>query len=143
MPITGRKPKPEGQKRNRVKPTHDWTEVLDQPFTGGPKLPRQRPDGKAWPRRTKDWWQTVSTMPHCSLWTDSDWSFALDTAFMAAQYHEGDIKGIAAAFLAREKVMGTTMDFRRDLRIRYVQEESEQEDGSVTAIADYRAMVGG
>ena len=32
--MSGRKPKEDGQKRNRVKPVHDWTEVTDPPCDG-------------------------------------------------------------------------------------------------------------
>ena len=84
MPVAGRKPKPEGQAVNRHKPTHDWIEVVDVPFQGGPKLPK---DGRTWPTWTKRWWGVVSTMPHCVLWTDSDWEFALDTAVLKAKFH--------------------------------------------------------
>ena len=48
VPVAGRKPKPEGQARNRNQPTHDWTEVVDQPFEGGPKLPKTQPNGMPW-----------------------------------------------------------------------------------------------
>jgi hypothetical protein len=40
----GRKPKPAGQIRHRMQPTHEWTEIPNVPFEGGPKLPaRPRP----------------------------------------------------------------------------------------------------
>ena len=80
MPVPGRKAKPEGQARNRNKPTHDWTEVPDVPFKGAPKLPAKMPNGLPWPTWTKRWWRVVSSMPHCALWSDADWEFAFDTA---------------------------------------------------------------
>lgn len=75
------------------------------------------------------------------LWSEADWSFAIDTALVAAQFHEGQNK--ADKLMQRERVLGVTMDFRRDLRIRYVDPEPDEkvEDASVTAIASYRAMV--
>jgi hypothetical protein len=236
MPVTGRKPKPEGQKRNRVRPTYDWVEVPDEPFTGAPPLPRTpgkpRGEGKApaparplgqaglslwtatwkasrrvidadslqvlceqmdervalrlrvlrnndwrdraalrmidgqvmaglanldldghqanrpaqWPAETKRWWKAVSTMPHCALWAEADWQFAFDTAVIASAFHAGDLR-LAGELRAREKVLGTTADARRDLRIRYVSSdatdaESDADRASVTAMADYRKMVG-
>lgn len=39
MPVSGRKPKPRDQIRHRVPPTHEWTEVPNLPFEGGPNLP--------------------------------------------------------------------------------------------------------
>src|SRR5688572_30620136 len=119
MPVTGRKPKPDGAKRNRHKPVHDWLEVPDVPFAGR-RLPQRRPDGETWPAGTRKWWQAISTMPHCCLWSDGDWQFALDTAFVASRFHvDGDLRA-AGELRARERLLGSTIDSRRDLRIRYV-----------------------
>jgi hypothetical protein len=117
MPVTGRKPKPDGQKRNRHAPTHEWVEVVDRPFDG--RVPKLPPRKGGWPAATKRWWATVSRMPHCTLWSDADWQFALDTALIAAAFHEGDVR-TATELRQREKILGTTVDARRDLRIRYV-----------------------
>lgn len=125
MPVAGRKPK--GNPRHRVPPVHEWTEVLDAPFADGPRLPRCRPGGKSWPTRTKKWWAAVSTMPHCVLWSESDWSFAIDTAMLAAEFHDGLISA-ATELRQREKILGTTADARRDLRIRYLRPEEPVED---------------
>lgn len=139
MGMAGRKPKPEGQARNRTKPTHDHTEVVNVPFKGGKRLPKTQPNGAEWPKATKEWWKAVSTMPHCALWTDSDWQFALDTAFVAAQWHAGDLKA-ATELRNREKVLGTTFEYRRDLRIRYVDPEPETSDSEVTRLDDFRDL---
>ena len=136
MPVAGRKPKPDGQKRNRVKPVHDWDEVIDVPFEGRRLSFRAR-------KRTAEWWAGVSTMPHCVLWSESDWQFALDTALLHAEFDRGEVK-LAAELRMREKVMGTTVDFRRDLRIRYVSagaEPAEVTAGAVTDMAAYRDAV--
>ena len=138
MPVQGRKPNPDGQRRHRVKPVHDWTEVTDEPFDGAPSFPRYQPNRFPWPDSTKKWWKVISRMPHCALWSDSDWQFALDTAFIAAAFHSGELK-YARELRQREKIMGTTADALRDLRIRYVDPRSDPEDpASVTAIQDYR-----
>lgn len=98
---------------------HEWTEVVDVPFDGvRPGLPRRK---GGWPASTKRWWETVSRMPHCVLWSDADWQFALDTALLAAEFHEGNVR-VAGELRQREKILGTTLDARRDLRIRYVDE---------------------
>jgi hypothetical protein len=137
VPVAGRKPKPEGQAVNRHKPTHDWIEVVDVPFQGGPKLPK---DGRTWPTWTKRWWGVVSTMPHCVLWTDSDWEFALDTAVLKAKFHTEPAAGLATEIRNRERVLGTTADYRRDLRIRYVEKPAEQVPAEVTSLDDYRNL---
>lgn len=139
MPVAGRKPKPEGQAINRNKPTTEWVEVPDLPFAGGPKLPRTQPDGRSWPAWTKRWWATVSTMPHCSLWTDADWEFAMDTAALKAKFHTDGGAGLATEIRNREKVLGTTVDYRRDLRIRYV-DPKPVELAPVSSIDDYRDL---
>lgn len=231
MPVAGRKPKPDGMKRNRVKSSIDWTEVPNAPYDGpvpalppqprgmdGPPAPEpERPlarhgdalwrkawaqaggapvdaeallvlceqmdervalrvrvltekdwrsraalrvlDGQVaaglaalglssarsvpaeWPAETRRWWAAVTSMPHCVMWADSDWQFALDTALVAATFHAGDVR-VAGELRQREKIIGTTGDARRDLRIRYVdpEPETEQEAATVTAMDTYRRM---
>lgn len=151
MPIAGRKPKADrSQVRHRNPAAHDWTEVPNVPFEGGPKLPtRYRVDAEsgqtfavAWPPRTEAWWETVSSMPHCVLWTASDWDFALDTAEVHARFVEG---GSATELRIREKLLGTTLDARRDLRIRYVEPKASAASGTpggVVQIDDYRSLYG-
>lgn len=140
MPVTGRKPKPEGQARNRSKPTHDWTEVVDAPFVDAPKLPKAQPDGRPWPLWTKRWWGVVSAMPHCALWAASDWEFAFDTVALKATFHAEGGTGLATELRNRERVLGTTADFRRDLRIRYVEAQTVAPGENVTSLDDYRDL---
>ncbi len=140
MPVAGRKPKPQGQAVNRNKPVHDWTEVPDVPFDGGPELPEVRVNGDPWRRRTRDKWVSWSSMPHCVLWGPAEWDFALDAIELAAQFHSGDSK-VATELRNREKVLGTTMDYRRDLRIRYVAPADDTpSDAGVTKLSDYRDL---
>lgn len=138
MPVAGRKPKAEAERRNRTRPTHDWIEVQKEPFAGGPRLPR----GPGWSTATRRWWAVVSRMPHCVLWDESDWQFALDTAVLVAGFHSGDLK-LATEVRQREKIMGTTLDARRDLRIRYVDTLPEEARAGVAAIDDYKKRLGG
>ena len=148
LPVTGRKPKPEGQARTRHKSSVEWVDVVDVPFSGQvPDLPKRRrivlPFGqtKDIPLHalTRAWWTTVSRMPHCSLWTESDWRYAISTALVADAFHYGH--GPSATELARrEKVLGTTVDARRDLRIRYVDPDAVVPDGDVVVMDDYRAL---
>lgn len=39
MPVTGRKPKPEHERRNRMPPTHQWTDVPNVPNPDPPPIP--------------------------------------------------------------------------------------------------------
>ena len=157
MPVAGRKPKDDGQKRNRVKPVHDWFEVVDEPYDGPrPDLPSRRTVATrsgskqlGFLAMTKSWWETVASMPHCVLWSEADWAFALSTAVVADDFFRGNAKA-AAELRQREKVLGTTFDARRDLRIRYVAPEGEREEekgegapvpDNVSSIASRRARL--
>ena len=140
MAIVGRKPKPEGQQRHGHKPLRGWLEVEDRAFRGRHPLPASMPDGRPWPDATRSWWRVVSTMPHCRLWSRADWQFALDTALTAAAFHGGDMK-LATELRIRDRAMGTTLEARLNLRIRYVEPQRNEQLASVTAIEDYRRMV--
>jgi hypothetical protein len=117
----------------RHKPTVDWTDVANVPYDGPrPELPDIREIvNKAgelstfpMPDQTVEWWESVTTMPHCVLWSRSDWAFCLDTALVHAQAVTGVVSAMAE-LRQREKIIGTTVDARRDLRIRYVEPEAE------------------
>jgi hypothetical protein len=138
VPVPGRKPKAPGQAVTRHASTHDWTEVADCPFDGAvPKLP---PRKGGWPARTRRKWAAWSSMPHCSLWSESDWDFAIDTLEVAARFHDGDAR-LATELRNRERVLGTTVDYRRDLRIRYVQAQPTVVSAAgVTSLSDYREL---
>ena len=146
MPIAGRKPKPAGQAINRNKPVTDWVEVEDVPYSGPrPELPKTRmvatqfgPQEHDLQPMTVQWWESASTMPHCRLWTPSDWMFALSTAMVADAAFCGGV-GAATELRNREKVLGTTVDYRRDLRIRYVG-EAEAKLAEVTDLDVFRNL---
>ena len=132
MAMAGRKPA-DRPTVTRHKPTVDWTEVVNVPYTGPkPELPTSRmvmnPKGELqeFPiePRTREWWGAISTMPHCVLWHQSDWQFAIDTAMVHADACHGKTTAMGE-LRQREKIMGTTVDARRDLRIRYIEPEAE------------------
>ena len=132
MALPGRKPS-DRPIVHRNKPAVDWTDVTAEPYTGpSPDLPevRQTVDKNGlvseipYSNATRKWWSSVSSMPHCVLWHDSDWAYALDTAVVHDQASYGSVSAMAELRL-REKSLGTTFDARRDLRIRYVEPETE------------------
>ncbi|MEU5950338.1 hypothetical protein ABZ793_33010 [Micromonospora sp. NPDC047465] len=159
MGVAGRKPKDDrSQVRHRNPATHDWHEVENTPYSGDvPSLPTRMvrvkdEDGAwqtkrgTWPAATRRWWATISVMPHCRLWTPSDWQFALDSAEEHARWTEGT--GAASEVRIREKLLGVTLDSRRDLRIRYVEPKTApaaagEGAGGVVKLDDYRDMYGG
>lgn len=139
MPVAGRKAKPAGQAVNRHKPTHDWTEVARIPFEDGPELPESRVDGRPWSQRTRAKWDAWRAMPHCKLWGPAEWDFALDSIELAALVHDGEARH-STELRNREKVLGTTLDYLRDLRIRYTDPAEREDAAGVTNIADYRDL---
>jgi len=144
MAMAGRKPS-ERPTVTRHKPTHDWTEVPNVAYDGEhPELPLSRtvlkgdePIEIPIEKRTRDWWTALCKMPHCVLWQDSDWAFALDTAMVHAAASHGQVTAMAELRM-REKVLGTTVDARRDLRIRYVEPEAQVAVAPVSSIDDRR-----
>jgi hypothetical protein len=139
MPVAGRKPKPQGQARNRMPATHEWTEVERIPFGDGPDLPETRVDGRPWLKRTAAKWDAWRSMPHAKLWGSAEWDFALDSIEIAALVHDGEARH-ATELRNREKVLGTTLDYLRDLRIRYIDQAENEDSAGVTNIADYRDL---
>lgn len=139
MPAAGRKPKPEDQRRNQNRPTFDWIQVVNVPYEGPvPVL------GGTVPARTKRWWQVVTKMPHCILWDEADWEFAVATAFVHAAFvKQGGSPSYASELRQREKLLGMTWDARRDLRIKYVEAVEDGSENAPVSIADRRKELEG
>lgn len=150
--IAGRTPKPDDRKVNRVPLAHPFVEVPDVAYCG------ERPALPAWvrgvpktrgavgplrrvPRETVEWWERVTTLPHCVLWRAGDWQRALDTVRLHALFIWGEEKA-AAELRTRERAMGTTLDALPALRIRYVQpgvpDASEEPESRVRSFDDER-----
>lgn len=113
----------------------DWVEVEDKPFAEG--LDRSCPiaERDAEPPTednplgrepaphpsTVRWWEAIRVMPHAVLWTETDWIFAEDTAVLKERFYTGDLSDTAHAEMRRrEDQMGTTVEARRKIRIRYI-----------------------
>ncbi len=135
-------------------PSADWTEVPDVAYTGpSPALPKLS-NRRRWSELVVLWWDMVREMPHCALWTPTDWHFAVETALMKQELWaevnagEGLRSTLATEVRRREDQMGTTAEARRKLRIRYVPadevEEYEPDDGRpVQVVEQSRAATGG
>ncbi len=106
-------------------PSAEWTEVANVPYQGpSPDLPKLS-GRKKWSELVAQWWEQVRVMPHCVNWGAGDWQFGLETALMKdafwKEYSEGEMKStMATEIRRREAMMGTTVEARRQLRIRYV-----------------------
>jgi hypothetical protein len=127
MSLPGRKPAERSV--NRTPSKIDWIEVENVPYSGPvPELPLSRtyinPKGEIQEvpieTRTRNWYEAITKMPHCVLWQPSDWQFCLDTAMVHASAAHGSVTAMAE-LRQREKIMGTTVEARRDLKIRYIE----------------------
>lgn len=104
----------------------EYVDVPDAPYTG-PGSDKDLPEipGLPWYEPTIGWWNIVRRMPHCRLWTESDWLFAIDTAVLKNQCW-GELFGgalpttLVTELRRREDMMGVTMEARRKLGLRYV-----------------------
>jgi hypothetical protein len=148
------------QKANKVGRSTNagWTEVPDVPYDG-PKLSLPpMPGDLYWQPQVEAWWTQISSMPHCVLWTPTDWMFALETAYMKAdwwsEYFGGTVHANKSTEIRRrEDQMGTTVEARRKLLIRYVSVEvddssvpvatPDRDDATVTSIGDRRKRLAG
>lgn len=156
MPVTGVAQKTDrSQVRHRNPTVADWIDVDNVPFTGAPPL-RDRATGgvsvmevgaansEDWPKATLEWWHDISRMPHAKLWTASEWRYAMDTAEIHARTMEAWRGYTGASLLPREKQMGVTADFRRGLRIRYVEPKDKKSQpaagGNVVDMSEYRDL---
>lgn len=123
MAVTG--PDPKTIKLGHSPGSTEWTDVPDVPYDGpSPDLP-VLPRRKRWHEDVEAWWKLVRTMPHCRLWSPTDWAFAIQTARYKEQeardLADGSLKTtLATEIRRREDQMGYTMEARRKLRIRYV-----------------------
>lgn len=115
---------------NRNQPTVEWVEVENVPYTsqkGKPKIAPTRiamvdgePTEVEWTTDALQWWKVVSTMPHCVLWTPSEWQFAKATMVLADNAFRGDTRAFGE-LRQREAKLGTTREARQALRIRYIE----------------------
>lgn len=115
-------------------PNAGWTEVPNTPFDGDrPALESWLPDPLP---QVATWWSSVSVMPHCRLWSEADWLYALDTALHKQACYSGDAS-VAQWTEARrrEDQMGTTVEARRKLGIRYVDPPAVDVEPNVSAVA--------
>jgi hypothetical protein len=117
---------PKGSSKHGRTPVADWVEVEDVPYAGPwPELPRL-PGRAKWNEFALRWWDTIRVMPHVVLWDDADWLNAVETAIMKHYYFRAVANDEATTSAAteirrREADIGTTMEARRKLRIRYVE----------------------
>lgn len=88
-----------------------------------------------WPERTRTWWRMWSESPLTDDYTQTDWDFLLDTAFLHAQFWQGETK-LASEIRLRVAKFGATPEDRARLRIQFAQaDEAESKRGRTSGAA--------
>ena len=126
-----------GAKLGRT-PNADWTEVPKTPFDGPWPVDLPPKCGRAkWHTMVELWWRMARSMPHCRLWEESDWLFALETCYLKQELwdayggEDGTKTTAWTELRRREDLLGFTAEARRKLRIRYVDVKPEVADDGV------------
>lgn len=108
-PGMGAKDDDQRRRRNSATP---MTVVTADGETYGKGLP----ESHDWPQATLDWWQTWRTCALASTFTDTDWSFLLDTAVLHAEFWMGN-RALAGELRLRAAKFGATPEDRARLKI--------------------------
>ena len=134
----GPAPKPQGSRARRNKDPQVLRIITAQPVEqpalpvieqvvtdefGAPKKKRF-----VWPSITKRWWKMWGESPLAAEYTETDWAFLMDTAYLHAQYWKGDIK-VAAELRLRVAKFGATPEDRARLRIQFAVADGLEDDG--------------
>lgn len=99
--------------RRRNKPTVPTTEVAPDAVLRGPELP----DFMVWHAMTQQWWATWRRSAQAQTFTETDWSFLIDTALMHHAMWEKGQWTLAAEVRLRAAKFGATPEDRARLRI--------------------------
>lgn len=108
-PGSGAKPDDERRRRNAPE---KLTVVTADGKEHGPELP----DTYEWPEATLTWWKTWRTCAQASKFTETDWSFLLDTAVLHAEFWMGN-RALAGELRLRAAKFGATPEDRARLKI--------------------------
>lgn len=112
-PAPGQGAKSDDERRRRNAPAAEQFEVIAADGElHGPDLP----DGIEWPEQTQAWWKTWRLCAQAQKFTDTDWSFLLDTAVLHADFWLGD-RSVANELRLRAAKFGATPEDRARLKI--------------------------
>lgn len=81
-----------------------------------------------WPTITKRWWKMWGESPLSAEYTETDWAFLMDTAYLHALYWKGAFK-VAAELRLRVAKFGATPEDRARLRIQFAVADGLEDDG--------------
>lgn len=112
--MAGRGPAPRLE-RARETDTKRRASELQRLAPDGELRGRDLPEGD-WHPRTVAWWDTWRRSAQAQTFTDTDWDFLTDTAFLHNQMAQGDA-GLAAEIRIRVAKFGATPEDRMRLKI--------------------------
>lgn len=83
-----------------------------------------------WPQTTVDWWDMWAGHPLAEEFSDSDWSFLLDTALLHAAVWRGELK-LMPELRLRVAKFGVTPEDRARLRVQFAAaDEADEKRGT-------------
>lgn len=107
----GRGPAPKVA-RSRARDTVELVAVVADGLVHGPELPCNFD----WPDVTREWWGVWRRAAGAGDWTETDWSFLLDTAVLHAAFWDGDMK-VGGELRLRVAKFGATPEDRMRLKL--------------------------
>lgn len=134
----GPAPKPQGSRARRNKDPQILKIITAKPVEQ-PSLPvieqvvldengKPRKKRFTWPTVTRRWWKMWGESPLSAEYTETDWSFLLDTAYLHALYWKGDYR-VAGELRLRVAKFGATPEDRARLRIQFAVADGLEDDG--------------
>lgn len=111
--MAGRGPTPKDPDQRRRR---NSTESLTVVTADGSQHGKPLPDTFDWPPSTLAWWETWRTCAQASKFTETDWSFLLDTAVLHAEFWLGN-RALAGELRLRAAKFGATPEDRARLKI--------------------------
>jgi len=113
--MAGRGPAPKGT-RSRARDQRALEQSLTIVAADGELHGPDLPDGFEWPAVTVEWWETWRKSAQAGTFTDTDWSFLIDTAVMHAEFWLGN-RSLAGELRLRVAKFGATPEDRMRLKI--------------------------
>ncbi|MGV0785121.1 phage terminase small subunit [Mycolicibacterium sp. XJ775] len=115
--MAGRGPAPgSGAKSDDDRRRRNSSTAMTVVTADGKQHGKDLPDTFDWPQATLDWWETWRTCAQASKFTDTDWSFLLDTAVLHAEFWLGN-RSLANELRLRAAKFGATPEDRARLKI--------------------------
>ena len=109
----GPSPKPSDERSRRNADPAPESYVESDGELHGTELPEM---DEGWPDATRKWWETWRRSAQAQAFTETDWSFLLDTALLHAEFWRGK-SALAPELRLRVAKFGATMEDRARLRI--------------------------